>query len=126
LLGLDAPVTLDEFYRAFPTERNRCETLRRPRWPDRFRCPRCAGREAHPLRSCGLWPFAGCRCQASPTAGTSFHTTRVPLRTGFLAMSYSLIESARLAAVGPRAVLGQAARRAIGDPGAIALAPDLK
>ena len=42
------------------------------------------------------------------------------------ALFYSLMESAKLAGVEPRAYLGEAARRAIRNPGTIALARDLK
>jgi hypothetical protein len=38
---MKAPATLDEFYRSFPTERRCWEALRRLRWPNGFRCPRC-------------------------------------------------------------------------------------
>ncbi len=85
---MKAPATLDEFYRTFPTERRCWEALRRLRWPNGFRCPRCEGRKAHRLRARGLWQCAGCRYQASLTAGTPFHGTRVPLRTWFLAMFF--------------------------------------
>ena len=85
---MKAPVTLDEFYAMFATE-PRCWTyLRRMRWPGGFRCPRCDGRRAHRLRTRGLWQCAACRYQASLTAGTPFHGTRVPLRTWFLAMFF--------------------------------------
>jgi hypothetical protein len=42
------------------------------------------------------------------------------------ALFYSLIESAKLAGVEPRAYLGLVARRAILSPGAVTLARDLK
>jgi hypothetical protein len=42
------------------------------------------------------------------------------------ALLYSLIESAKFAGVEPRAYLGEAARRAIRNPGAATLAHDLK
>jgi hypothetical protein len=42
------------------------------------------------------------------------------------ALFYSLIESAKLCGVEPRAYLGEAARRAIRDPGTVTLARDLK
>ena len=74
---MKAPATLDEFYGMFPTEHRCWEYLRRVQWPRGFRCPRCEGRQAHRLRQC-----AGCRYQASLTAGTPFHGTRAPLRTG--------------------------------------------
>jgi ribosomal protein L37AE/L43A len=85
---MKAPATLDEFYRTFSSEQRCWEVLRRLRWPDGFRCPRCEGRKAHRLRSRGLWQCAGCRYQASLAAGTPFHGTRVPLRTWFLAMFF--------------------------------------
>ena len=62
---MKAPATLDEFYRSFPTERRCWEALRRMRWPNGFRCPRCEGRKAHRLRSRGLWQCAACRYPAS-------------------------------------------------------------
>jgi transposase-like protein/ribosomal protein L37AE/L43A len=85
---MKTPVTLDEFYRMFPTERRCWESLRRVRWPRGFRCPRCGRRKAHRLRARGLWQCAACRYQASLTAGTPFHGTRVPLRTWFLALYF--------------------------------------
>ncbi len=42
------------------------------------------------------------------------------------ALFYSLIESAKLCGVEPRAYLGKAARRAVRSPGAVTLARDLK
>ena len=46
--------------------------------------------------------------------------------TRVAAVFYSLIESAKLAGVVPRAYLGQAARWAMRNPGTITLARDLK
>jgi hypothetical protein len=46
--------------------------------------------------------------------------------TRVAALFYSLIESAKLAGVEPRAYLGQAARRAIRNPGTVTLVRDLK
>jgi ribosomal protein L37AE/L43A/transposase-like protein len=85
---MESPATLDEFYRMFPTEHRCWAYLRRARWPHGFRCPRCEGRKAHRLRGRGLWQCTRCRYQASLTAGTPFHGTRVPLRTWFLAMFF--------------------------------------
>lgn len=85
---MKAPATLDEFYAMFPSERRCLDYLRRMRWPHGFRCPRCEGRKAHRLRGRGLFQCAACRYQASLTAGTPLHATRVPLRTWFLAMFF--------------------------------------
>jgi hypothetical protein len=46
--------------------------------------------------------------------------------TRVAALFYSLNESAKLAGVEPRAYLGEAARRAIRNPGAVTLARDFK
>lgn len=46
--------------------------------------------------------------------------------TRVAALSYSLIESAKLAGIEPRAYLGEATRRAIRNPGTVTLARDLK
>ncbi len=46
--------------------------------------------------------------------------------TRVAALFYSLIESAKLCGVEPRAYLGEATRRAIRNPGTITLARDLK
>ncbi len=46
--------------------------------------------------------------------------------TRVAALFYSLIESAKLAGVEPRAHLGEAARRAIRNPGTVTLPRDLK
>ncbi|MHC4611667.1 MAG: transposase domain-containing protein [Planctomycetota bacterium] len=46
--------------------------------------------------------------------------------TRVAALLYSLMESAKLAGVEPRAYLGEAARQAIRNPGAVTLARDFK
>lgn len=46
------------------------------------------GRGSHRLRTRRLEQCRHCRYQASPTAGTIFHKTRVPLRTWFLAIFF--------------------------------------
>ncbi len=59
-------------------------------------------------------------------AKARFSSTRSERGTRVAALFYSLIESAKLAGVEPRAYLGEAARRAIRSPGAVTLARDLK
>jgi transposase-like protein len=85
---MKAPATLDEFYRMFPNERRCWTALRRMRWPDGFRCPRCGHARSHRLRKRALEQCAECRYQVSLTAGTPFHGTRVPLRIWFLAIFF--------------------------------------
>jgi len=80
--------TLHDFYAQFPDEDACWAALPRMSWPHGFVCPRCGGRGSHRLRTPRLEQCRACRYQASPTAGTIFHKTRVPLRTWFLAIFF--------------------------------------
>lgn len=85
---MQVPSTLDEFYQHFPDEEACWREVRQVRWPHGFICPRCGGRGSHRLRTRRLDQCRACRHQVSPTAGTVFHRTRVPLRTWFLAIFF--------------------------------------
>ena len=85
---MEFPTTLPGFYETFPDEAACWTWLRRTRWPEGFRCPRCDHPHSHPLRRRGLEQCAACRYQASLTAGTVLHGTRVPLRVWFLALFF--------------------------------------
>lgn len=79
------PTSLREFQRQFADEAACRAYLEACRWPEGFRCPRCGGAGAYPLRE---WPrreCTQCRYQVSLTAGTVFHRTRTPLTTWFWA-----------------------------------------
>lgn len=80
------PSRLDRFRMRFATERACIAMLRRWRYPDGFRCPRCQGRDSWWLRRRRVDQCKGCGRQTSLTAGTVFHGSRKPLRTWFLAM----------------------------------------
>ena len=82
------PRTLLAFQDRFPDEDACWQTLRRMRWPHGFRCPRCAHRKSYRLAERRLEQCRRCRYQASVTAGTLFHKTRVPLRVWFLAIFF--------------------------------------
>jgi transposase-like protein len=85
---MQTPRTLHDFYAQFPDEDACWRALRQMRWPQGFVCPRCGGRGSHRLRTRRLEQCRACRYQASPTAGTIFHKTRVPLRSWFLAIFF--------------------------------------
>ena len=81
----DYPRTLAEFEARFATEAACRAYLVHLRWPDGFRCPRCGGTTAWPVRTV-LWQCAACGRQTSVTAGTIFQDTRTPLTRWFRAM----------------------------------------
>lgn len=82
----DYPSNLLEFEKRFATDDACRAYLAAMRWPEGFRCPRCESDHAWPRRAGGLIECAECRYKASPTAGTIFDRTRVPLTVWFHAM----------------------------------------
>lgn len=81
----DFPRTLAEFRSRFVTEDDCRRYLVECRWPDGYRCPRCAHAEAYELSTRELFQCRSCRHQVSVTAGTILHRTRVPLHLWFSA-----------------------------------------
>ena len=82
------PKTLIEFQERFPNEESCWALLRHERWPRGFVCPRCGSRGSHFIRTRSLEQCRRCRYQASVTAGTVFHRTRVPLRVWLLGVFF--------------------------------------
>jgi len=79
------PRTLRQFQREFADEEACQRYLAACRWPDGFRCPRCAHERAFPLVARRRWQCAACRYQVSVTAGTVLHNTKQPLTVWFWA-----------------------------------------
>ena len=88
------PSDLVGFQRRFATEKSCVALLRRWRYPEGFRCPRCGGADAWWIGGRRLHECKGCGRQTSLTAGTVFHGTRKPLRTWFAAM-FLMVSSKR-------------------------------
>ena len=101
----DFPRDLPEFEARFSTEAACREYLFRLRWPDGFRCPRCAGRKTWPLREV-LLQCASCGYQSSVTAGTIFQDTRKPLTLWFRAIWWVTSQKNGASAMGLQRVLG--------------------
>ena len=85
---MEFPKTVLEFQARFPDEESCWEALRRLRWPQGFRCPRCESRESYRIAGRRLEQCRRCRYQASVTAGTILHRTRMPLRIWFWAIFF--------------------------------------
>lgn len=81
-------VSLPEFFNRYGSEAQCAAALMSLRWPSGFRCPRCECAAhyvvGHGARS--LFQCQSCRHQASLTAGTVLDSTKLPLRTWFLAV----------------------------------------
>lgn len=99
------PRDLSEFEALFATEEACRAYLRRLRWPDGFRCPRCGGEEAWPVRSV-LLQCVSCGHQTSVTAGTVFQDTHTPLKLWFHAVWWVSTQKNGASALGLQRVLG--------------------
>ena len=77
----------DEAFReAFGTKEQCRAALVRLRWPGGFLCPCCGHREHCVLAGRGLYQCNRCKKQTSPTVGTIFHATKLPLILWFAAI----------------------------------------
>ena len=79
-------LSLVDFQARFGRDEQCVQALSRSRWPLGFECPECGGHRGHALTTRPLMQCAVCRHQVSVTAGTIFHSTKLPLRVWFLAM----------------------------------------
>ena len=76
----------EAFGEAFGTKEQCRAALVRLRWPGGFVCPWCGHREHCVLAGRGLYQCNRCKKQTSPTAGTIFHATKLPLTLWFAAI----------------------------------------
>lgn len=104
------PRTLRELEAAFPGDEACREYLARLRWPEGFVCPACKGRKAWVARR-GLWVCSSCGHQASATAGTIFHDTRLPLSIWLRAIWWVTSQKTGASALGLQRVLGLSSYR---------------
>lgn len=84
-MAVPFPRNLRDFQRTFDTEQACADYLALCRWPAGFRCPKCDGGRAYSLRAQRRWQCAGCRYQASLTAGTVLDNSKLPLTVWFWA-----------------------------------------
>lgn len=94
-----------EFERRFRTEDGCKDYLSALRWPDGFCCPRCNCKQGW-KGGRGLWRCGGCRADISPTAGTIFHGSHVPLRIWFRMIWLITSPKSGASALGLQRILG--------------------
>ncbi len=82
---LSYPADLRDFRKQFATEEACRDYLIRCRWPDGFICPKCQHNHYWPRRQGHLFECAKCFYNASPTAGTILHRSRLPIQEWFWA-----------------------------------------
>ena len=107
-------VSLPEFFERYGTEEQCVAAMVTLRWPAGFCCPRCSS-DAHYLVGHGarkLFQCRGCRHQTSLTAGTMMDSTKLPLRTWFLAIFLISQDKTGLSALALKRQLGTSYRTA--------------
>ncbi len=113
-IQFQAGISLPEFFERYGTEKQCEAAVMALRWPCGFRCPRCStaahyvvGRGARKLLQC-----QACRHQTSLTAGTLMDSTKLPLRTWFLAMFLISQDKTGLSSLALKRQLGTSYRSA--------------
>jgi len=80
-------LTFLQFQDRFSDEDQCLTHLTQLRWPEGFECPHCKTKERNCFKpSHGAFECYECKKVTSPTAGTLFHRTKVPLRKWFWAI----------------------------------------
>ncbi len=79
-------LSLLEFKKRFGNERACQNALEKMRWPEGFKCPKCAYTKASRIKTRRLLQCSKCHFQVSLTSGTIFHKTRTPLQKWFWAI----------------------------------------
>jgi hypothetical protein len=85
-------LSLPEFSKNYGTEEQCLEALLKLRWPEGFECPKCQCKAYCRLKRRSLFQCNACRNQVSITAGTIYHSTKLPLTKWFLA-TYLMTQS---------------------------------
>jgi len=77
---------LHEFLEMYGSEAQCEQALYQLRWPSGFVCPQCGNTTGCALKTRKIYQCHKCHHQASLTAGTIFHGTKLPLKKWFLAI----------------------------------------
>jgi len=79
-------LSLRQFMATYGTEGQCVEAVCKARWRDGFVCPECGSTRHCRIARGGHFQCIDCRKQTSPTAGTIFQGTKLPLTVWFMAM----------------------------------------
>ena len=119
------PTSFLEWTAKFATEEACLAELARRKWPGGFICPRCGHDRAHVLRRRDTRQCLACRHQSSPTAGTVFEHTKLPLAKWFAAIYLTAADKGGVSALRLSRMVGvswptaqsmlRKLRRAMGD-----------
>ncbi len=79
-------ISFFEFQEKFKTESDCFHHLKKLRWPEGFKCPKCGHTKAYYMEKRKIFQCTMCRNQTSLTANTILHKTHMPLKKWFWAI----------------------------------------
>ena len=79
-------ISFYEWQKKFSTDDKCMNHLVQLRWPDGFQCPHCGHDHGYLITTRAQYECSRCHKQTSPTAGTLFHATKLPLTKWFWAI----------------------------------------
>ena len=92
------PANFFDWSQKYSTQEACLEELSRQRWKDGFICPKCGHDKSYQLKHRHLHECTQCGRQVSPTAGTVFKHTRLPLPKLFASTYLVAADKGRISA----------------------------
>ena len=99
-------VSFYEWQRRFSSEKTCLNHLLRQRWPNGFVCPRCQFQRGYLIARRRVYECVSCRRQTSVTAGTVFHSTKLPLSKWFWALYWVSTDKGGISALRLQKLVG--------------------
>lgn len=91
--------SLFDWQKRYATEESCIEALIKIRWPKGYFCPNCSCNKAYFIASRNLYQCSNCNHQTSITAGTIFHSTKLPLIMWFWAIYLTATDKGGISAL---------------------------
>ena len=83
-------MSIFQFQKRFPNDKACYAYLAKCKWPHGFKCERCSHTKCCQGKGPQYFQCTKCRYQASPTSGTMFHKTKLPLLKAFYIIYYTV------------------------------------
>lgn len=99
-MRIPVPANGPDFYRVFATEEACLDAVVRARWPQGFVCPNCAATKGWRLNGRPLVQCSQCDHQTSATAGTIFHSRKLPLTMIFRIIYLVMVQKSGISITG--------------------------
>jgi predicted RNA-binding Zn-ribbon protein involved in translation (DUF1610 family) len=92
-------ISLIDWQKRFATEEDCIEHLYNLRWAEGFICPNCGEKHHYFIKGYNLHQCTTCGKKTSITAGTLFHSTKIPLVKWFTALYFVAVDKGGISAV---------------------------